>query len=135
MTTYGAADLRRGRGVGLRRSLGGVHRLVDAQQLGPVRCGKGMRELPDHTLDDHPPLDVLLVPGGRGARLREPHNPAVTGRVATVAAEVNWVASVCTGAILLHPAGPARGPPRPRAQPHPRGVTVVGDARYVVDGI
>lgn len=39
-----------------------------AEQAGPVRCNKGMRVVPDHTLDDHPHLDVLLVPGGRGAR-------------------------------------------------------------------
>ncbi len=39
-----------------------------AERPEPVRCAKGLRVLPDHTLGDHPPLDVLLVPGGMGTR-------------------------------------------------------------------
>lgn len=110
-----------------------------AEQAGPVRCAKGMRVLPDHTLDDHPPLDVLLVPGGIGTR-REVDNPVLTGWIARAAAQASWVSSVCTGALLLHEAGPARG--RRAATHHAfedtlhaRGdITVVRDARYVVDG-
>ncbi|MEV4166333.1 DJ-1/PfpI family protein [Nonomuraea dietziae] len=111
-----------------------------AERPGPVRCSKGMRVLPDCTLDDHPPLDVLLVPGGRGAREIEPHNRAVTDWIAKTAEQAAWVVSVCTGAFLLHAAGPARGR---RVATHwgyedaleARGnVTVVRDARYVVDG-
>ncbi|MEV4223368.1 DJ-1/PfpI family protein [Nonomuraea sp. NPDC049725] len=111
-----------------------------AERPGPVRASKGLRVLPDCTLDDNPPLDVLLVPGGRGAREVQPHNPAVTGWIAKTAEQATWVASVCTGAFLLHAAGPARGR---RVATHwayedaleARGdVTVVRDARYVVDG-
>ncbi|HEX2314843.1 MAG TPA: DJ-1/PfpI family protein [Thermomonospora sp.] len=111
-----------------------------AEDTGPVRCNKGMRVLPDHTLDDHPPLDVLLLPGGNGARETQMHNPVVTGWIAKVAAEASWVTSVCTGASLLHASGVARGR---RVATHFSyedrlealgGVTVVRDARYVVDG-
>jgi len=110
-----------------------------AEQAGPVRCAKGLRVLPDHTLADHPPLDVLLVPGGMGTR-REVSNPAITGWISAVAATAAWTTSVCTGALLLHEAGPARG--RRVATHHAfedtlaeRGdITVVRDARYVVDG-
>jgi transcriptional regulator GlxA family with amidase domain len=110
-----------------------------AEQSGPVRCAKGMRVLPDHTLADHPALDVLLVPGGQGTR-REVTNPAVIGWIRSVSPTVRWTTSVCTGALLLHEAGPARG--RRVATHHgfedaleARGdVTVVRDARYVVDG-
>jgi transcriptional regulator GlxA family with amidase domain len=110
-----------------------------AEQAGPVRCSKGMRVLPDHTLADHPALDVLLVPGGQGTR-REVTNPAVIGWIRAVSPTVTWTTSVCTGALLLHEAGPARG--RRVATHHgfedaleARGdVTVVRDARYVVDG-
>ena len=109
-----------------------------APQAGPVRCAKGMRVLPDHTLDGHPPLDVLLVPGGMGTR-REVGNPELTGWIARVAGQASWLSSVCTGALLLHEAGP-RG--RRVATHHAfedtlaaRGeITVVRDARYVVDG-
>ncbi|MEV4891394.1 DJ-1/PfpI family protein [Nonomuraea sp. NPDC055795] len=110
-----------------------------AEREGPVRCAKGMRVLPDHTLDDHPPLEVLLVPGGMGTR-REVGNPAVTGWITKVSSEAAWVTGVCTGALLLHEAGPARN--RRVATHHAfedtlqaRGeITVVRDARYVVDG-
>jgi transcriptional regulator GlxA family with amidase domain len=111
-----------------------------SERATPVRCAKGMRVLPDHTLDDHPPLDVLLVPGGRGAREVEPHNKRVTGWIARTSSQAAWTAGVCTGAFLLHAAGPARGR---RVATHWQyedalealgGVTVVRDARYVVDG-
>ncbi|MEG8280203.1 DJ-1/PfpI family protein [Streptomyces sp. AHA2] len=111
-----------------------------AEHSGPVRCNKGLRVLPDHTLDDHPPLDVLHVPGGRGAREVQVNNPVVTDWIAGTAARVAWVHGVCTGTFLLHAAGPARG--RRVATHHghedaleARGeVTVVRDVRYVVDG-
>ncbi|MFD1151904.1 DJ-1/PfpI family protein [Saccharothrix hoggarensis] len=114
--------------------------LLLAERLDPVRCAKGLRVLPDRTLADHPPLDVLLIPGGRGARVAQPRNPVVTGWIAGTAATASWVVSVCTGAFLLHAAGPGRGR---RVATHrdyedalaEKGdVTVVRDARYVVDG-
>jgi len=58
-----------------------------AEQPGAVRCSKGMRVLPDHTLDDHPPVDVLLVPGGQGTR-REVSNPAI----------IEWIRKTSSGA-------------------------------------
>jgi transcriptional regulator GlxA family with amidase domain len=113
--------------------------MLIAERPGAIRCSKGMRLLPDHTLDDHPPVDVLLVPGGQGTR-REVSNPAITGWIRKTSSGAAWTTSVCTGALLLHEAGPARG--RNVATHHAfeddlqaRGeVTVVRDARYVVDG-
>jgi transcriptional regulator GlxA family with amidase domain len=110
-----------------------------AERPGTVHCSKGMRVLPDHTLGDHPSLDVLLVPGGPGTR-REVSNQAIIDWIRTVSADAAWTTSVCTGALLLHEAGPARG--RRVATHHAfedtlqaRGdVAVVRDARYVIDG-
>ncbi|MGX1564218.1 DJ-1/PfpI family protein [Streptomyces sp. NPDC055506] len=111
-----------------------------AEHPGPVRCNKGLRVLPDHSLDDHPPLDVLHVPGGRGARESQLHNPVVIDWIGRTAERAAWVHGVCTGTFLLHEAGPARGR---RVATHwsqedtleARGeVTVVRDVRYVVDG-
>lgn len=110
-----------------------------AEHQGPVRCAKGLRVVPDHTLEDHPSLDVLLVPGGMGTR-REVGNAKVIEWIDATARGSSWVTSVCTGALLLHEAGPARGK---RVATYfgfedaleARGdVTVVRDARYVVDG-
>ena len=113
--------------------------LLIAEHDGPVRCAKGMRVLPDRTLASAPPLDLLLVPGGYGTR-REVSNTKLIDWIARTSSDVTWVTSVCTGALLLHEAGPARG--RRVATHHSfedtleaRGdVTVVRDARYVVDG-
>ena len=48
-----------------------------AERAGPIRCELGMRVLADCSYDDAPDLDVVLVPGGSGAR-REIANPATT---------------------------------------------------------
>jgi len=110
-----------------------------AQHDRPVRCNKGMRVLPDHTFASHPDLDVVLAPGGLGTR-KEVENRTLIGWIASVVEGCHWVTSVCTGALLLHEAGPARGK---RLCTHwgfedaleQRGnCTVVRDQRFVVDG-
>jgi transcriptional regulator GlxA family with amidase domain len=78
-----------------------------AEREGPVRCAKGMRVLADRTVAACGALDVLLVPGGQGTR-REVGNQALLDWIAEVARGAKWVASVCTGALLLAAAGPAK---------------------------
>jgi transcriptional regulator GlxA family with amidase domain len=75
-----------------------------AERDQPIRAAKGLRVLPDHTLADAPPLDVLVVPGGEGTR-REVENPAVLDWIKSAAANCTWVTSVCTGSYVLHAAG------------------------------
>lgn len=75
----------------------------------PVRARAGLSVLPDHTLDSHGPLDVLLVPGG--VVDRELGHAAVTGWIARTAGEVELTASVCSGALLLAQAGLLHGRP------------------------
>lgn len=110
-----------------------------SQTGGPVSCAKGLRVLPDHSFDDHPDLDVVLVPGGIGTRT-EVGNPVLIAWLRNVATTCDWVASVCTGALLLHEAGPGRNR---RLCTHwgfedsleARGdCTVVRDRRWVDDG-
>jgi transcriptional regulator GlxA family with amidase domain len=110
-----------------------------AEGSGPVRGAKGLRVLPDHTFADAPALDILVVPGGWGTR-REAENPVLLDWIAKVAPACTWVTSVCTGAFLLHAAGPARGKQttthwasieRLREQ---GDVTVHDNIRYVRDG-
>ncbi len=79
-----------------------------AERGDPVRCAKGMRVLPDHTLADAPALDLVLVPGGQGTR-REVDNPVLIDWLRRTAPGLSWVTSVCTGALLLCEAGLARG--------------------------
>ena len=82
--------------------------MLIAERETPVRCAKGMRVLPDRTTNDVTHLDVLLVPGGIGTR-REAKNDALLSWIATTARACVWVTSVCTGALLLTAAGPAKG--------------------------
>src|SRR6266536_3043575 len=79
-----------------------------AERPDAISCRKGMRVLPGHTRDDHPPLDVLVAPGGAGTR-GEVSKPAITGWIRKISSSAAWTTSVCTGALLLHEAGPARG--------------------------
>jgi transcriptional regulator GlxA family with amidase domain len=79
-----------------------------AERAEPVRCAKGMRVVPDHTLADAPALDVVLVPGGIGTR-REVNNPVLIDWLRKIAPDLRWITSVCTGALLLCEAGFARG--------------------------
>ncbi len=110
-----------------------------AERSAPVRCNKGLRVLADHTFTDAPSLDVVLVPGGQGAR-REVDNPVLIEWLRSVGARCTWVTSVCTGVVLLHEAGFAKGK---RVTTHwsfietlrARGdITVLERTRYVRDG-
>ena len=79
-----------------------------AQTAALVRCRKGMVVTPHATTDDCGKLDILLVPGGQGTR-REVNNATILEWIAKTAAGCEWVTSVCTGALLLAAAGPAKG--------------------------
>lgn len=69
----------------------------------PVRARAGLVVVPDHTLADHPPLDLLIIPGG--VVDAELDQPGVIRWIAAQATRVPLVASVCTGAFLLAQAG------------------------------
>jgi transcriptional regulator GlxA family with amidase domain len=110
-----------------------------SERGGAVRCAKGLRVSADHSFADAPALDVLLVPGGQGTR-REVGNPAVIEWIRKAGERCQWVTSVCTGALLLHEAGFAKGK---RVTTHwafveqlrARGdVTVLDGPRFVRDG-
>jgi transcriptional regulator GlxA family with amidase domain len=78
--------------------------LLVAEKLSPVRAGGGMQVLPQHSFQSCPRLDILVVPGGWGTR-RELDNPAMLDWLRQRAAEVETLASVCTGSMLLGFAG------------------------------
>lgn len=114
--------------------------LLVAESLEPVRTKGGLRVLPDVTLDDCPPLDWLIVPGGWGVR-KEINNARLVGWIAQRSQAASLTASVCTGAMLLGKAGLLHGK---RATTHissldwMRGefpdVSVEEEYRWVEDG-
>ncbi|MFI9330101.1 DJ-1/PfpI family protein [Kitasatospora sp. NPDC052868] len=75
----------------------------------PVRARGGLKVVADHTLDEDPPFDVLVIPGG------------VTTAVETDTDVIDWLArrrktsvltfSICTGAFLLAATGGLNGRP------------------------
>jgi transcriptional regulator GlxA family with amidase domain len=75
-----------------------------AETKSLVVTAGGMKILPDYDLGDCPPLDLLVVPGGWGTR-QEMNNERLIGWIAERAREVETLASVCTGALLLGKAG------------------------------
>lgn len=70
---------------------------------GAVNARAGFSVLPAYGIADHPPIDVLIVPGGI-------HDGELTKRrvidwISRRAKKAKLVASVCTGAFLLAEAG------------------------------
>jgi transcriptional regulator GlxA family with amidase domain len=75
-----------------------------AEQPGVIVATGGLKVVADHTLDDCPPLDVLVVPGGWGTR-REMMNDRLIKWLKEQARQVTTLTSVCTGSLLLGKAG------------------------------
>ena len=75
-----------------------------AERSEIVTCRGGLLVQPNHTLDDHPPLDLVVVPGGYGTR-REQENPVILDWIARQRRTGALTTSVCTGAFLLGAAG------------------------------
>jgi transcriptional regulator GlxA family with amidase domain len=71
---------------------------------GTVRAVNGLKVMPEYTLEDCPPPQVILVPGGAGTRPLL-NQPALLEwlRIKSRSAEI--VASICTGALVLGKAG------------------------------
>jgi transcriptional regulator GlxA family with amidase domain len=79
---------------------------VIADERSPVLCQHGLRVVPDHGFADCPALDMLVIPGGSGARTHAQQN----GRILRfVRQQKGFVASVCTGALIVAAAGFLRG--------------------------
>ena len=87
---------------------GASERLFDVRVVAEdrriVSARGGLRVEPHFGIDDCPPLDVLLVPGGYGTRpLMD--NRRVLDWIASQNQRVETMTSVCTGAFLLGKAG------------------------------
>ncbi|MCZ4303983.1 DJ-1/PfpI family protein [Zoogloeaceae bacterium G21618-S1] len=110
-----------------------------ARQSGPITARAGLSVLPTHTLADHPPLDILIIPGGD--ECAERGQADLTDWLQTQATQLELLASVCTGAFLLAGAGLLDGrtvtthwedvPELAAAFP---ALTVVDTGRWIDDG-
>ena len=75
-----------------------------ADRAGLVRSAQGPRVQADHGLDDCPPLDLLLIPGGIGTREQVDNGPLVKW-LRSRADELEVAMTVCTGTALLAQTG------------------------------
>lgn len=78
-----------------------------SQHEGLVTTRAGLRIQADHTIAQHPDIDLLIVPGGVVAE--ELEKPPVIRWIEQCGEDIPLVASVCTGAFLLAAAGLLNG--------------------------
>lgn len=112
-----------------------------AETAAPIKTRGKMVVHPNYSFYNLPPPQILLIPGGAGSRLLL-KKPQVLDWVREQAAQVEFLCSVCTGALVLAKAGLLAGV---TATTHHnsfdtlRGLvadqtTVVEDQRYVDNG-
>jgi transcriptional regulator GlxA family with amidase domain len=70
-----------------------------AEEARTVRANTGMLIQPNHTIGDCPPLNMLLIPGGRTGVVLD--NPRLMAWIAEQEKQVEHLVSVCTGAMVL----------------------------------
>lgn len=74
------------------------------ERAGPVPSAQGPSAIIDQALADRESVDVLLVPGGVGAR-KVVENPDFLAHLRRLHERAQFTASICTGAALLARAG------------------------------
>ena len=80
-----------------------------AETPEPLVARNGLQVIPDYSFTDHPDIDVLVIPGGYGARKIEINNAIVIAWIARQHQLAELTLSVCTGALLLATAGVLTG--------------------------
>jgi transcriptional regulator GlxA family with amidase domain len=113
--------------------------ILIAKSESPFRCHWGLEVRAHYTFSNHPPLDVLLVPGGV-VPLAAAVDSATINWIQSIVPNLTWITSVCTGVSVLYAAGVLTNR---RVATHwsyedelalHSDVTVVRDARWVRDG-
>lgn len=70
----------------------------------PVRAENGLQIVPDAAIEEAPPLDTLIIPGGRGSRVVN-RDPVLLDWIRERAADTRRIASTCTGIYVLAATG------------------------------
>lgn len=81
-----------------------------AETTAPIQGRGGLAVVPAHTFETAPVADVVVVPGGWGARAAM-RNEAIGRWVLAQTSTADVVLSVCTGALILGAAGLLDGLP------------------------
>lgn len=109
-----------------------------AENEGLIKTRAGLQVVAEYSLDNHPPFDILVVPGGWGTR-KEINNGKIINWIKKVSQNMGLTTAVCTGSMLLGKAGLLRGK---HATTHWRSLpwmkeefpdTIVEDAYHIVE--
>ncbi|WLR41620.1 DJ-1/PfpI family protein [Bacillus carboniphilus] len=76
-----------------------------SQQGELIRARNGLKVHPDYRFETMPSFDILIIPGGPGARKNEFYNEDVIEWIFNQMKNVQLMTSVCTEAYLLAKAG------------------------------
>lgn len=111
-----------------------------AETAGPLRAANPLTIVPDYTIDNCPPPDILVIPGGSGSR-KAAKSEQLIAWVKAQDQRTEFTLSVCTGTRVLAAAGILDGL---RVTTHYSGLdelaanhpttTVLRDVRYVDNG-
>lgn len=82
-----------------------------ALHRNPVTTYEGLRLLPDYTLEEAPPMDILVVPSARNNMDSDLENQRLIRWVAERGQKAQQVISLCDGAFVLAKAGLLDGLP------------------------
>ena len=112
-----------------------------AARIGSIRCAHGVQVLPDKSVTQALESDIVLVPGGPGARQESAVSSLLLEYLAKATATAELIASVCTGAFIVARTGIADGrrlathhaASEELARQYPR-IHVVTGQRVVIDG-
>lgn len=83
----------------------GMRVFTVAPHAGPVVTFEGLRILPDHTFEDAPPIDVLVVPSGEHSMDADLEDARLLDWVRRTGRGAELVVSLCDGAFVLAGAG------------------------------
>ena len=78
--------------------------LTVSKEGRPIQARYGLKVQPDYSFANCPPLNLLIVPGGKGAREYARYDKEIVAFVKALAAN-QQVSSICTGALVLAEAG------------------------------
>lgn len=77
---------------------------VAERKVPPITTRSGLSITPYYTYKNAPQADIVIIPGGLGAR-HELHNRATLDFLREQASNAELIVSICTGALLLGKAG------------------------------
>ncbi|MGP7815603.1 DJ-1/PfpI family protein [Niallia sp. 01092] len=85
-------------------------KVVTVSETGEmITARNGLQVQPSYSFNNAPCFDILIVPGGLGARQTEIHNENVIAWIKQQDRTTEYTTSVCTGALLLGKAGLLNG--------------------------